>query len=196
MKFIKLFKKSQLPIPETEILAAYRRTGEVRLIGELYQPYMQLVFSVCYKYLQDEEESKDAVMNIFEKLVLDLKIHDVDNFKSWLHSVARNHCLMLLRSQKIFVPVGEITEDNESDFETYQASNEEVLQLDGNLTALEKCMETLIPEQKVSINLFFTEEKCYREISEQTGFDFNKVKSYIQNGKRNLKICIEKNSGE
>jgi len=193
VKFIKLFKKNQSPLTEGEILALYRQTGEVRHIGELYHPYMQLVFSVCYKYLKDEEESKDAVMNIFEKLVFELKIHEVDNFKNWLHRVARNHCLMLLRSQKAFVPAMEFNGEIQTDNEVYEDVDEDALKLDGNLTALEKCMESLIQEQRVSINLFFTEEKCYREISEETGFDLKKVKSYIQNGKRNLKICMDRN---
>jgi len=193
VKFIKLFKKNQSPLTEGELLAKYRQTGEVRLIGELYQPYMQLVFSVCYKYLKDEEESKDAVMNIFEKLVSNLKIHEVDNFKAWLHQVARNHCLMLLRSQKAFVSAAEFDEVHQTEIEVYEIDDDDALKLDENLTALEKCMESLIQEQRVSVSLFFTKEKCYREISEETGFDLGKVKSYIQNGKRNLKICMDKN---
>ena len=190
MKFINPFIKSRLPTSDVELLASYRRTGDIRLVTELYQPYMQMVFSVCYKYLKDEEESKDAVMNIFEKMVSDLKIHEVQNFKSWLHSVARNHCLMLLRSERVFVSETEILHWNDENEEQEQQEN---LDLDVSLTALEKCMETLVYEQKVSVNLFFIEEKCYREISEHTGFEFNKVKSYIQNGKRNLKICMDKN---
>jgi RNA polymerase sigma-70 factor (ECF subfamily) len=58
---------------------------------------------------------------------------------------------------------------------------------------LEKCIETLGDEQKQCVKLFYLQEKCYKEITESTGFDMNKVKSYIQNGKRNLKICMEKN---
>ena len=131
-------------------------------------------------------------MNIFEKMVSDLKIHEVDNFKGWLYRVARNHCLMLLRSQKAFAPVTEFNEAHQIE-EVHEIENDDGLKLDENLTVLEKCMEALIQEQRVSINLFFTEEKCYREISEETGFDLGKVKSYIQNGKRNLKICMDKN---
>lgn len=176
-------------LTETELLKAYRQTGEIRLVGELYQPYMQMVFSLCYKYLQDDEESKDAVMNIFEKLVSDLKVHEIENFKSWLHSVARNHCLMQIRSQRVFADTVEMSKVEEENLEIDQ---DDFVRLDVKLTSLENCMGTLVYEQRVSIDLFFMQEKCYREISDQTGFDFNKVKSYIQNGKRNLKICMDK----
>ena len=190
MKFLNVFHRNEEYLSEAELLQAYRRTGEVRLIGELFQPYMQLVFAVCYKYLRDDDESKDAVMNIFEKLVNDLKVHEVENFKSWLHSVARNHCLMQIRAKRAYVTSEvAIPEDYEADFSENEASAE----LDENLTLLGKCMATLTSEQRVSVDLFFLQEKCYREISDQTGFDFNKVKSYIQNGKRNLKICMDKN---
>ena len=192
MKFLKLFHKDNKPLTEAELLNAYRRTGEIRLVGELYQPYMQMVFSICYKYLQDDEESKDVVMNIFEKLISDLKVHEIDNFKSWLHSVARNHCLMQLRSQRVFADIVEVTKVGEENLEVNTIDQDDYIRLDVKLDSLENCMKTLIHEQRISIDMFFIQEKCYREISDQTGFDFNKVKSYIQNGKRNLKICMDK----
>jgi RNA polymerase sigma-70 factor (ECF subfamily) len=40
--------------------------------------------------------------------------------------------------------------------------------------------------------LFYLEQKCYKDIADLTGYDLNKVKSAIQNGKRNLKICMER----
>ena len=191
LKFLKLFKgDSDDDWTEADRLLAYRRKGELRQLGKIYQPHMEMVFAVCYKYLKDEDESKDAVMQIFEKLIIDLRNHPVENFKSWLHRVSVNYCLMQLRAKQVFVAVEGIAE-HES-FERFEEDDAE-LELGKNLSSLEKCLQTLNDEQKVSINLFFIEEKCYREIAEQTGFDFNKVKSYIQNGKRNLKICMDKN---
>jgi RNA polymerase sigma factor (sigma-70 family) len=193
VKFLGIFRnRKKEPLPEAQRLSAYRQTGDVGLLGEVYAPYMEMVFGICYKYLRDEDESKDAVMQIFEKLVQDLKIHEVGNFKSWLHSVARNHCLMQLRSKRVFVGSEEINEENTTwDLQTNES--EDIFTLDHQLNSLSKCMQSLVSEQRVSIQLFYVEEKCYRDICNETGFDFNKVKSYIQNGKRNLKICMDKN---
>jgi RNA polymerase sigma factor (sigma-70 family) len=193
VKFLGIFRnRKKEPLPEAQRLSAYRQTGDVGLLGEVYAPYMEMVFGICYKYLRDEDESKDAVMQIFEKLVQDLKIHEVGNFKSWLHSVARNHCLMQLRSKRVFVGSEEINEENTTwDLQTNES--EDIFTLDHQLNSLSKCMQSLVSEQRVSIELFYVEEKCYRDICNETGFDFNKVKSYIQNGKRNLKICMDKN---
>jgi RNA polymerase sigma factor (sigma-70 family) len=193
VKFLGIFRnRKKEPLPEAQRLSAYRQTGDVGLLGEVYAPYMEMVFAICYKYLRDEDESKDAVMQIFEKLVQDLKIHEVGNFKSWLHSVARNHCLMQLRSKRVFVGSEEINEENTTwDLQTNES--EDIFTLDHQLNSLGKCMQSLVSEQRVSIQLFYVEEKCYRDICNETGFDFNKVKSYIQNGKRNLKICMDKN---
>jgi RNA polymerase sigma factor (sigma-70 family) len=191
LKFLKIFRREQdESLTEAEQILAYQQTGSLRVLGKLYQPYMEMVFSVCYKYLRNEDESKDAVMQIFEKLVDDLKNHEVANFKSWLHRVAVNHSLMQIRAKRVFVEVNGVLELDEF---IDPGENEGMLKLEGNLSSLERCMETLNNEQRVSISLFFKEEKCYREISDETGFDFNKVKSYIQNGKRNLKICMDKN---
>jgi RNA polymerase sigma factor (sigma-70 family) len=193
VKFLGIFRnRKKEPLPEAQRLSAYRQTDDVGLLGEVYAPYMEMVFGICYKYLRDEDESKDAVMQIFEKLVQDLKIHEVGNFKSWLHSVARNHCLMQLRSKRVFVGSEEINEENTTwDLQTNES--EDIFTLDHQLNSLSKCMQSLVSEQRVSIQLFYVEEKCYRDICNETGFDFNKVKSYIQNGKRNLKICMDKN---
>ncbi len=191
MKFLKTFKTDRSEtLTEADFLLAYYQKGELRTLGKLYQPYMDMVFSVCYKYLKDEDESKDAVMQIFEKLVVDLRMHQVGNFKSWLHRVTVNFCLMQLRARRVFASMDEI--DESSQVEITDVSND-LLILDNNLISLERCIETLNREQRISIHLFFKEEKCYREISSEMGFDVNKVKSYIQNGKRNLKICMDKN---
>ena len=153
---------------------------------------MHLVFGLCLKYLKNEEKSKDAVMQIFEQLITKLKIHEVSNFKSWLYTLARNYCLMEIRSsgKHEFVSM----EDNFMEKDAFVHLDIDDMR-EHKLSIMEQCMEKLPQEQKETINLFYLEQKCYKDVAELTGYDLNKVKSYIQNGKRNLKICIEK-SGE
>jgi len=177
-------------LTDSELLNHYKKDGELSYLGELYTRYQSLVYGVCLKYLKDRDESKDAVMQLFEKLIQTLRTHEVDNFKSWLYVTTRNHCLMQIRSRK-----GKFTHEFSSEIMENQLllHLEDETELEGNLTKLEKCIETLINEQKQCIQLFFLQEKCYREIAQFTGFDLNQVKSFIQNGKRNLKICMERN---
>lgn len=189
--FFKRFSKPK-PTTDAEYLAAYQATGNLELLGELYERYMEMVFAVCFKYLRDEDESKDAVMQIFEELVVKLRTHSVENFRSWLHSVARNHCLMHLRSNRLQTEGVDYFEDGSMENEPFEHQSDEPFELEQNLSKMTDCLETLSDEQKMSIRLFYLEEKCYKEITDLTGYDLNKVKSYIQNGKRNLKICIEK----
>lgn len=193
VKFLKFFQgKVKDPVPEAERLAAYRAYGDVSILGALFEPYMDMVFGVCFQYLRDEDESKDAVMQIFEKLVTDLKLHEVSNFKSWLHSVARNHCLMKIRALRVMsVPgSGEIWE---LDLPVDQASDDDLFKSDRRLDALGPCLQKLTHQQRLTVELFYLQNKCYRDICQETGFEIGKVKSYIQNGKRKLKICIESN---
>lgn len=152
--------------------------------------YKTLVYGVSLKYLKDRDEAKDAAMQIFEKLIGAIKAHEIENFKSWLYVTTRNHCLMQIRARK-----GKFTEEFHGNImENQQLLHlEDETDLDNNLQRLEKCIETLVNEQKQCVYLFFIEEKCYKEVADQTGFNLNQVKSYIQNGKRNLKICMERN---
>ena len=176
------------------MLATFKATGDINHLSTLYQRYMDLVFGVCLKYFKDTERCKDAVMDIFDELNNKLRVHEVDNFKGWLHVLARNYCLMQLRSPRNmktteFSPVFMQSEENTH-------LNGEALEKEENFKKLEECMETLPGEQQQTVKLFYLESKCYNEIAEITGFEWNKVRSYIQNGKRNLKNCMDEKSLE
>jgi RNA polymerase sigma-70 factor (ECF subfamily) len=174
---------------DKELIAAYKSSNDLQYVGTLYQRYMDLVFGVCLKYFKEAERSKDAVMEIYEELCKKLKQHEVDNFKGWLHVLARNYCLMQLRSPKNM----KTTEFNADFMQSNQTTHleNEVLEKEENFKKLAGCMEQLTTEQKQSIELFFLQKKCYNEIAAITGYEWSRVRSHIQNGKRNLKICME-----
>jgi RNA polymerase sigma-70 factor (ECF subfamily) len=175
---------------DADLIREYKTTGKLEFLAALYQRYMNLVYGVCLRYF-DETASKDAVMQIFEELISKLQQHEVQNFKSWLHVLTRNHCLMKLRAMKpkegrvVSIEDRPIMESEEI------LHHENGFSLEGRLQSMEKCLETLPAEQQKSVQLFYLQEKSYREVAEMTGYDMKKVKSYIQNGKRNLKICME-----
>jgi len=179
---------------DSELVAAFKKSGDIKYLSTLYQRYMELVFGVCLKYFKDTERCKDAVMDIFEELNTKLKNHEVDNFKGWLHVVARNYCLMQLRSPRNL----KTTEFNPAFMQSEESAHlkHEQLEKEENFDQLERCMEALPDEQKRCIDLFFRQDKCYNEIVAITGYEWNKIRSYIQNGKRNLKICMEEKNTE
>ncbi|HMP99114.1 MAG TPA: RNA polymerase sigma factor [Cyclobacteriaceae bacterium] len=176
---------------DLELIARYKKSGDMAVLAQLYQRYTHLVYGLCLKYLKDREESQDAVMQIFEKLRESLKQHEVQYFKSWLYVTSKNHCLILLRARKkelkLRENIAEETMENQ-----LLLHHEEEQGLEQNLGKLEKCIEELAEEQKSCVKLFYLEEQCYKDIAQATGYDLKKVKSYIQNGKRNLKICMER----
>ncbi|MEI5983982.1 sigma-70 family RNA polymerase sigma factor [Sphingobacterium sp. PU5-4] len=175
---------------EKELLQYYKQTGNLDTLGKLYAPYMSLLYGVCYKYLEDADQSQDAVMQIFDELIDKLRIYEVDNFKSWLYVYARNYCLMQLRRSKQVTKLD--IEDNLYEAELKMSRAEEKKWGEQDFDKLESCMRTLNREQEACIRMFYLEQKCYKDIADETGYDMAKVKSYIQNGRRNLKICMEK----
>lgn len=193
--FLKLFSKDRPP-DDLELVQQYRRTGDLGCIGKLFERHTDMVYLVCMKYLKDEEESKDATMQLFEQLVLALKRHEVTNFKSWLHVISKNHCLQLLRAQKSRgkTALGSMTETSVEMVITLHLSEEEQHELE--LKALEQGLTELPAEQRTCLQLFYLEHRSYKEIAEITGCELTKVKSYIQNGRRNLKIYVEKHHAQ
>jgi RNA polymerase sigma-70 factor (ECF subfamily) len=184
--------RKKASIPDAELLEQFQNTRELDVLVELFGRYTAMVYGVCLKYLKEREEAKDMVMQIFEKLVQVLPGQSVITFKSWLYVTARNQCLMALRTKR-----GREAQEIDPAF----VENTLVLHLDDepemelNLSKLEKCVEQLAADQKSCVRLFFLEEHSYAQVAEKTGFNLNQVKSYIQNGKRNLKICMEGNAG-
>ena len=176
-------------LTDKELVTLYKKSGDLTVLGELYQRYMELVYGVCLKYFKEPETAKDSVMQIFEELVIKLKKHEVENFKSWLYQVAKNYCLMQLRSPKKMKTV-EINPSLMQSEENVHLNG--VLEKEENLKKLEYCLSTLTGDQQKAIQLFYFEGKCYNEIVELTGHDWNQVRSLIQNGRRNLKNCMER----
>lgn len=175
------------------LLRAYIQGGDMDCFGVLYNRYIPLVYGLCLKYLKSPESAEDAVMQLFEDLLDKVKLHDINNFRSWLYRVAQNHCLQILRRKRMIFT---------TDWQSQSVDSAEFLDLlseNGNeaqLKALHHCMEHLSEEQRICIREFFLAEKSYADISEEKGFELKGVKSYIQNGKRNLKLCIEKTTKE
>jgi len=179
------------------LIAEYKRTGDNNYVGELFKRYAHLVLGVCLKYLKNADEAQDMTMIVFEKLLSDLKKHEVEHFKSWLYMVAKNQCLMQLRKQKgketVEININSSEEDDEKSVEKDLTGHHDDVDLkEIKLQQLEEGITKLNSEQKICVELFYLQNKSYVEVAEITGFELNQVKSYIQNGKRNLKIYLEK----
>ncbi len=178
---------------DEQLIKQYQGSGDTEVLGLLFHRYMHLVYGVCLKYLKNKEDAQDAVMEIYEKTGQELLVKQVDNFKPWLYVVSKNYCLMQLRSrQSQLSKEKEFEKDEISLMETegdlHLNNSWEPDELDQRLQA---CLKKLREQQRSCIELFYFKELCYREISDNLKLDIKKVKSYIQNGKRNLKICIE-----
>ena len=182
-------KRSYSQWSDDELLKQFVQTSNQESLGQLYSRYISLVYGLCLKYLQQIEDAEDAVINIYEELTRKIQNYPIENFKTWLYSVAKNHCLQILRREKNkFFEEFDIQIMERDEFEHLIDVNDDKEKED----ALNFCLDTLPEEQRQCIIHFYYEDFSYADIVDKTGFALNKVKSYIQNGKRNLKICILK----
>ncbi len=174
-------------ITDSELLQLFYNDKDNKWVGILLQRYTLLLLGTCMKYLKNEEEAKDSVQQIFLKVIGELEKYKVDYFKSWIYMIARNHCLMKLRNKNIIISADELIQlKSEEDSKELQIEKEKML------TFIESSITELNTEQKTCITLFYIEKKTYLEIVENTGYNLMQVKSNIQNGKRNMKISVEK----
>ena len=175
-------------IDDAELLNNFYRDHDNKWLGILLPRYTLLLLGVCMKYLKNEEDAKDAVQQIFLKIISELHKYKVEYFKSWIYMIAKNHCLMQLRNNKYSQ-----VELNEKvvPAQNIPADKTELLEKDKLLNKMQRAVKQLNPEQQQCVILFYLEKKSYSEIVEITGFSLMKVKSSLQNGKRNLKRMME-----
>jgi RNA polymerase sigma factor (sigma-70 family) len=177
-------------ITDAELLDNFNSDRDNEWLGILLQRYTLLLFGVCMKYLKNEEEAKDGVQQVFLKAIAELHKYKVDYFKSWIYMVAKNHCLMKLRDKqgRINTILTEQTLVAQEEFTHHQQHIEKDQMLDTMTAALAE----LNGEQKQCVTLFYLDKQSYQEIAETTGFSMMQVKSHIQNGKRNLRLLMER----
>jgi len=188
-------KNELLSLPDEQLVARYASTHDKEIIGILYTRYTHLLFTVCYKYLGNDSDAEDIVMLVFEKLFELLKKSEINNFKSWIYTITKNECLMYLRHRKSGERVKDENLKNlESEIMESVDPDHPLSEGDGEhrIRYLETAINNLSPEQKQCIELFYMNEKSYREVELLTGYSYNEVKSHIQNGKRNLKQMMER----
>ncbi len=187
------FNRNRKSQTDTELLDIYLKEYNQEILGELYSRYIHLVYGVCLKYFKDRERAKDAVIELYEKILVEIGKHTITNFKSWLYVVTKNYCLMELRKRK---PGELILTSSDEELAGFMENEQELHLIDKDRDeqleqALTDCIAKLKAEQKECIQLFYYENRCYREIAVLLKIEEKKVKSFIQNGKRNLKICLE-----
>ncbi|MDR1683443.1 MAG: sigma-70 family RNA polymerase sigma factor [Candidatus Symbiothrix sp.] len=188
-----MFKRKNIQqLNDEELLSHYKTSGETTYFGELYNRYIPLLYGVSLNYLEDASKAEDAVMQLFEDLLPKIAQYEIAVFRTWIYTVVKNHCLQILRKEK-----HQITMELKADF----VESDEIVHLlddetddDERSAVLQQCIEKLPERQRTTIVRFFIDEQSYAEVADTTGYNLSQVKSYIQNGKRNLKICIEKNS--
>ncbi len=175
---------------DEELVKTYKTGGDLKVFTTLFMRYDHMIFGVCLKYLE-KEDAKDAVMSVYEKIQHDIFEHDVTNFRGWIYVVTRNHCLMKLRtdSKNVQIPFedsfGTIVESEQ----LWHPINNESPDME---TLLDDCLRRLSKDQFNCVKGFYFDKMSYDELADKFEMEGNKVKSHIQNGKRNLKICIEK----
>jgi RNA polymerase sigma factor (sigma-70 family) len=175
-------------IADAELLELYYADKNQEWIGILLERYTLLLLGVCMKYLKDENEAKDCVQQIFLKILTEVGKYKIDFFKSWLYMVAKNHCLMRLRDKG----AKGVKELNDNYATATETDRQELMANEKTYDLLEEALNELGEEQRQCVILFYLKKNSYQQITEKTGYSLMQVKSYIQNGKRNLKILLDK----
>ncbi|MCB9189483.1 MAG: sigma-70 family RNA polymerase sigma factor [Flavobacteriales bacterium] len=184
-----IFRKKNSDYSDADLVYKYQKTQNSKYLGMLFDRYGAMTYGVCLKYFKNEADSQDATVKIFEKLMEDLKRMKVTHFKSWLYRVAQNHCLMELRKKK---PNSTSIDELEYMLQE-EVSPNKYHEREIRLSALDKALHDLKPDQKKCVMLFYIDELSYKEVADKTGLSMKEVKSHIQNGKRNLKNLLEQN---
>ncbi|RYD53026.1 MAG: sigma-70 family RNA polymerase sigma factor [Sphingobacteriales bacterium] len=180
--------RSDAHLTEDELLQQFRKTGDTYWLGQVLQMHTVLLLGVAMKYLKEAESAADAVQTVFLKALTHFPQDEMRNVKGWLYILVRNYCLQLLREKVYHAPVEAIDTSPAIDPET---PDEAAWEKEYTLQQLEAGLARLPAEQRTVIDLFYLQRKSYAEVQSLTGYTFGQVKSYIQNGKRALRLLLQ-----
>lgn len=189
---LRFLKKQAAELSDAELLQRYKSTEQLTYLAQLFGRYIELTYGSSLKYLKDPVAAEDAVMNIFEELIEKTKKHEIKQFRGWLHVLTRNHCLGILRKQQKNLTVSFEPQLMQSEF--VEHPDYELTEEPDKINLLKTCVEGLIALQKKCVEQFYYGNKSYKEIAEEMAKPVGTIRSQIQNGRRNLKICMEKKS--
>ena len=176
-------------LKDFELITKFKESGDQKYCAELYQRYVELIYGVCLKYFKDADKSKDHTLLIYETLLNKLPRFEVKQFRSWLYVLVKNHALQALRKKSN----GHIVNYDPGIMHSLDLMHPiDEYNDNGKEAQLKDCLNNLPEKQKNVIQLFYYQGKSYDDIANQINERKDKVRSYIQNGRRNLKICIEK----
>ena len=194
---LKLFRRHTTELSDEELAGLYQSTDDVAHLGVLFERYVELVYGVCLKFFKDQPKAEDAVMGIFEMLVEKVKTQEIRQFRPWLHVLSKNYCLMQLRKKNLTVAYADLPPSAQAEF--VQSADPlhplNALEENDEEDALKDCMEKLSEQQRHCVGQFYFENKSYKEIADESGEELGMVRSNIQNGRRNLRICMERKRG-
>lgn len=191
---LRFFRSRDSGMSDDELLARFRQTGNAAHLAQLYDRYLELVYGLCLRYLGQPATAEDAVMGIYESLLAKVPQHEIRTFRSWLHTFSRNYCLMQLRQEKRSPLQNTDPALVQSDGSAHPVSGWPGMdnQQEDQVHDLRECLQGLNEDQRRCIELFYYQEYSYQDIAGQTKLALGRVRSHIQNGRRNLRICLEK----
>lgn len=175
---------------DERLITAYISTENAAYVGELFYRYSDMIFGLCLKHLKNVQESEDASYELFELLISKLKTQQIMIFKPWLYRTASNFCIDKLRKSKTNTIIS--LDDRFENARDSMDISVDISEREALLAKIDHCLKQLNDDQKVCIDLFYFQEKSYQDIAQQLNISWSTTRSYIQNGKRNLKICMEK----
>lgn len=178
-------------LTDLELVELYQEKEDLHLVGALFYRYYDLLYGLGLKYLQSAPEAEDACYEVFELLINKLRSHQIKQFKPWLYRLASNYCIDKIRKakrHKLSMVNSHLSIEREMTFELDVTED----QRERLLQRIDDCMRQLTTNQRECIDLFYFKEKSYNDIASLLEISWSKTRSHIQNGKRNLKICMEK----
>ena len=179
-------KKGWYALSDEELVELYKQQLDQEFLSTVFTRHISTLFGICMKYLKNEADAKDMVQQLYEQVCKYLPNSTIKKFDAWLYTVAKNACINFLDKRKdCFIDIESVTEiedENRGDF----------LEAERTYDKVNFCIEKLIGGQKTVIELFYFKKYCYREIAEKLAIDWGSVRAMIQNARRNLKICMQK----
>lgn len=190
-----LYRKGHAPVlPSAEpkgtsadlSLIAAIRAGDEDALGQLYDRYSSIVYSVALRVLSDTAGAEDVLQEVFMQLWRNPGTFDASrgNLAPWLAVIARNRAIDMVRKRRPETDIADIVVSVEQDLAGEADRSRAVDKNRGVLS-------TMPAVQRSALEMAFFEGLTHTEIAAKTGEALGTIKTRIRGGLLSLRKAFQ-----
>jgi RNA polymerase sigma factor (sigma-70 family) len=175
---------------DAEVIRSYLATQDARYFTQLYRRYANKVYGKCISILKNDAEARDAMQDIFVKIMLNLgNFGEKSQFSTWVYSITYNYCIDAIRKRKKEKTMFSEDIERAPDVAAEEVPDQFLMEMD--VKNLKVVLEALPDSDRLILIMKYHDDMSIRDIAEILQKTESAVKMKIKRAKEKAKELFD-----